>query len=329
MNPCQTSLALSRRTSLIYALSLLALPSPGFAITSKAQSGLVWPKPSYVPGGIVVLPLGAATPRPTAHAQEVPLLVTGSPAAWTALVGIALAATPGIASISVSLEDGTQRQIDYQVTPKKYLEQHLKVAPGTVDLSPENEARYQRERVHQATVIATFSEPAPPADALRMQLPVAGRRRLAESRDHRGLVRAFTLVACLVFRGEINRAGGYFEVLFEVFFGGNLVVDLTLAAVFKRHGNAGDPRCCSQGDAHQCRPRGGRACHQQRHLLRVRGWALGGGPQRQDHNAAGYVGGLGPGPVGLRRFRDCKTRRRQCQQAQCVDQAGASAQGKT
>ena len=180
MNPCQTSLALSRRTSLIYALSLLALPSPGFAITKTAQPNRAWPKPSHVPGGIVVLPLGAATHRPTAHAQEVPLLVTGSPAAWTALVGIALAATPGIASISVSREDGSQRQIDYKITPKKYLEQHLKVAPGTVDLSPENEARYQRERAHQATVMATFTPPAPGtdmrADALRMQLPVTGRR---------------------------------------------------------------------------------------------------------------------------------------------------------
>ncbi len=176
MNPCHPSPALSRRTSVLFALGLLALPSSGFAVMKTAQPGKAWPKPSHVPGGIARLPLGAAAARPAAYAQDIPLLVTGTPAGWMAVVGIALAATPGVNSISVSQDSGGTRQIDYQVGSKKYLEQHLKVAPGTVDLSPENEARYQRERTHQATVIATFSEPAPGVDALRMQLPVAGRR---------------------------------------------------------------------------------------------------------------------------------------------------------
>ena len=186
MNAPPADMASSRRASLVYAMSaisamsLLALPSPGFAIAKTAQPNRAWPKPSQVPGGIVYLPLGLATRRPTAQAQEAPLLVTGTPAGWMAVVGIALAATPGVSSISVTLEIGDTRQIDYQVASKKYLEQHLKVAPGTVDLSPENEARYQRERAHQATVMATFTQPALladlRADALRMQLPVQGRR---------------------------------------------------------------------------------------------------------------------------------------------------------
>ena len=176
MSAYPTSFALTRRTSLLYALGLLALPSSGFAVTKTAQPGKAWPKPSHVPGGIARLPLGPAVARPAAYAQDIPLLVTGTPAGWMAVVGIALAATPGVNSISVSLDSGGTRQIDYQVGSKKYLEQHLKVAPGTVDLSPENEARYQRERAHQATVIATFSEPTPLIDALRMQLPVTGRR---------------------------------------------------------------------------------------------------------------------------------------------------------
>ena len=176
MSAYPTSFALSRRTSVLYALCLMSVPLPGFAITSKAQPGMAWPKPSHVPGGIARLPLGPAATRPAAYAQDIPLLVTGTPAGWMAVVGIALAATPGLSSISVALENGGTRQIDYPVASKKYLEQHLKVAPGTVYLSPENDARYQRERAHQATVMATFSEPAPLVDALRMQLPVAGRR---------------------------------------------------------------------------------------------------------------------------------------------------------
>jgi murein DD-endopeptidase MepM/ murein hydrolase activator NlpD len=41
-------------------------------------------------------------------------------------------------------------------------------------LSPEDEARYEHERAHLATVMATFSEPLPQT-ALRMRVPVPGR----------------------------------------------------------------------------------------------------------------------------------------------------------
>ncbi len=58
--------------------------------------------------------------------------------------------------------------------PYRYAEQRLTVAPGQVDLSPENLARHQRERDHQAGVIATFGDPAPAA--LQMRAPVAGPR---------------------------------------------------------------------------------------------------------------------------------------------------------
>ena len=64
------------------------------------------------------------------------------------------------------------------MAPKQYKEQHLKVSPRTVDLSPEDQARFERERDHQAQVMATFSEqPAGGAlQSLRMQVPVPGRR---------------------------------------------------------------------------------------------------------------------------------------------------------
>jgi murein DD-endopeptidase MepM/ murein hydrolase activator NlpD len=66
--------------------------------------------------------------------------------------------------------------VAYTVASKRYLEQRLKESPRTVDLSPEDTARYERERAHQATVMATFSEPLPQASALRMQVPTPGRR---------------------------------------------------------------------------------------------------------------------------------------------------------
>jgi cytochrome b561/biotin carboxyl carrier protein len=74
----------------------------------------------------------------------------------------------------VRAEGGGERSIAYAVAPKRYSEQRLKVAPGTVDLSAADQARYERERDHQAHVMATFSE-ALPAD-LKMAVPVPGRR---------------------------------------------------------------------------------------------------------------------------------------------------------
>ncbi|MEO5658516.1 MAG: peptidoglycan DD-metalloendopeptidase family protein [Polaromonas sp.] len=173
---------LSRRTALLLgAMGLLALPASELAAAAPAfaPSG-VWPNASQVPGGIARLSLGPAATRPVAHVRvgdgDVPLLVLGDVIEWTALVGIPLAAAPGEASIAVQTgEGGGQRRVGYTVAPKHYSEQRLKVAPGAVDLSPENEARYERERAHLATVMATFSEPLP-ASMLRMRVPVPGRR---------------------------------------------------------------------------------------------------------------------------------------------------------
>jgi len=166
------------RRALLGALGLLALPTATFAAArtappATAQAG-VWPRPLQVPGGVARLPLGPAAERPLAFADDVPLLVVGDARAWTAVVGIALAAVPGPAHITVRAPDGGERPVPYRIAPKRYSEQQLKVSPRTVDLSPEDQARYERERAHQQMVMATFSTPVPPA--LRMQVPTPGRR---------------------------------------------------------------------------------------------------------------------------------------------------------
>lgn len=150
----------------------------------------MWPQALQVPGGVARLSLGPANRRPVAHVDQsgaqVPLLVVGDAIAWTAVVGIALAAPPGEAFIQVQAGDSAAasgtgigaRTLGYRVAAKQYREQHLTVAPRTVDLSPEDQARYERERDHQAGVMATFTEqPAGQALAsLRMRVPVPGRR---------------------------------------------------------------------------------------------------------------------------------------------------------
>jgi len=176
--PAETSF-LNRRTALLGAASgLWALHVP--ALHAKAPPApTVWPQPLQVPGGVARLSLGPAAQRPVAHVGDVPLLVVGDAIEWTAIVGIPLAATPGPAHITVQpAGGGAARELPYTVAPKKYKEQHLTVSPRTVDLSPEDQARYERERDHQALVMATFTEPpaGQPLDSLRMRVPVPGRR---------------------------------------------------------------------------------------------------------------------------------------------------------
>lgn len=163
--------ALSRRTALFGGFGLLTLAATQPAIAAPTD---VWPTASQVPGGVAWLSLGAAATRPVAQAGNVPLLVLGDVLEWTALVGIPLSALPGEASITLQTTTGSQRKIAYTIAPKRYSEQRLKVAPGTVDLSPDNQTRYESERAHLTQVMATFSEPLP--QLLRMRVPVPGRR---------------------------------------------------------------------------------------------------------------------------------------------------------
>lgn len=167
----------TRRTALLGGLGLLALPTAALA-AGKAAPSNVWPRALAVPGGVVRLSLGPAAQPPAAFAdaaQQIPLLVLGDMIEWTAVVGIPLSAPLGAAHITArATADSPARQVAYTVLDKRYREQRLSVAPRTVDLSPENQARYERERDHQAVVMATFSTPLP--ERLAMQVPTPGRR---------------------------------------------------------------------------------------------------------------------------------------------------------
>lgn len=173
-----------RRLIGLAGLGVLAAPVCALATKVTQPKPGVWPQPLLVPGGVARLSLGPSALRPVAHSaiadSKVPLLVVGDALEWTAIVGIALSVKPGVNSISVTSNAGTAKQVTYTVADKKYVEQRLTVAPGTVDLSPENQARYERERARQAVVMATFTEPVPEhfssGSQLLMQVPTVGRR---------------------------------------------------------------------------------------------------------------------------------------------------------
>ncbi|MDR2325924.1 MAG: peptidoglycan DD-metalloendopeptidase family protein [Acidovorax sp.] len=141
---------------------------------ARAADARVWPQDSRVPGGVARLSLGPSAQRPQVLADDVPVLVVGDMIEWTALVGIPLAASPGSRRVQVQ-DDNGQRTLHYQVLDKRYAEQRLKVAPKTVDLAPEDQARYEREHAHLQTVMAKFTTPLPDG-SLRMRQPVPGRR---------------------------------------------------------------------------------------------------------------------------------------------------------
>lgn len=127
-----------------------------------------------VPGGIALVELGVSPEAPRASFDATPVLVVGDPAGWTAVVGIGLDATPGTHHLRVRRAGEPEQRRDFEVAPVRYAEQRLTVAPGQVDLSPEDLARYQREREHLAGVVAQHSDALP--TALRMVQPTPGRR---------------------------------------------------------------------------------------------------------------------------------------------------------
>ena len=162
-----------------------------------------------VPGGVAVVPLGAARRAPKAIWNGIPVLVTGSSSGWFAVLGIPLhtlqdrlvlevqdaasgapraakqvsahgkgkgrdaetTATAGAGKAQSEAPPTGLRRIDVPVHPHQYAEQHLKVAPGQVTLSKEVLSRHLRERKQSARVMATWTEPVPASLQLRQPVP--------------------------------------------------------------------------------------------------------------------------------------------------------------
>lgn len=132
------------------------------------------PRARATPGGIARVDLGASAQAPQVTFNGVPVWVVQDGGRWTAMVGIGLSAAPGTLSLMVKRLGSSETVVNFQVKPFRYAEQRLKVAPGHVDLSAEDTARYERERVQLAQVMATFTEVQP--EALGFLQPNSGRR---------------------------------------------------------------------------------------------------------------------------------------------------------
>jgi murein DD-endopeptidase MepM/ murein hydrolase activator NlpD len=157
---------MQRRAFLLLApvllLARVALATPSGPITA-------------VPGGVARLSLGTAEQSPKAFLDGRRLLVRSEGGEWVAVVGVPLTAKPqSTLSVEVTYADGKRAVLPIRVVDKRYLTQHITVAPDQADLPPEQMARYERERAHLQQVFRTFTERNPASLALLQ--PVKGRR---------------------------------------------------------------------------------------------------------------------------------------------------------
>jgi murein DD-endopeptidase MepM/ murein hydrolase activator NlpD len=132
------------------------------------------PTQRAAPGGVAKIRLGASTQAPHASFNGVPVMVVLDDTQWTAVVGIPLQSPSGSAALKVRREGVPDAHLVFQIKPFRYAEQRLTVAPGHVDLSAEDLARYERERARIDQVMATFSDAQP--STLQLHQPTNGRR---------------------------------------------------------------------------------------------------------------------------------------------------------
>jgi len=151
-------------------LALVFFGTPAFA-----ASAFIAPRVATVPGGVATFKLtGAPDQVPIVTFDGKPVMVVRQGEAWLAIVGIGLAVEPGEYHVDVQQPGGGERQLPFTVSSKNYAVQQLKVAPGQVNLSPENEARVKIESAKVRAALDEFSPQAPAT--LRLDQPVPGRR---------------------------------------------------------------------------------------------------------------------------------------------------------
>jgi murein DD-endopeptidase MepM/ murein hydrolase activator NlpD len=152
-----------------FAVALTLLSPVAFG-----AGAFVAPRVAAVPGGVVTFKLaGSPADAPTVTFNGKPVMVVRQNDAWLAVLGLGLSIEPGDYHIEVK-QGGADQKLPFKVADKKYSVQQLKVPPGQVNLSPENEARAAAESEKVRAALNGFSSTAPVT--LRLSQPVPGRR---------------------------------------------------------------------------------------------------------------------------------------------------------
>lgn len=142
-----------------------------FALTPVAEAAGL-PAPAPVPGGMILLPLGAGDgDPPEVWYRERRVLVTRGEDGWVAVVGIPLDAKPGKHEAEVR---PAGKRLSFDVVNKAYEEQHITLKDQRMVTPPEEDLRrINKEATHQRALYARWVANSEPP--LRFRLPVEGR----------------------------------------------------------------------------------------------------------------------------------------------------------
>jgi hypothetical protein len=161
-------------------LTLLSLSASGqqgnIASVGSGAHRTLLPQQSLVPGGVALVRIDApADEPPRAMLNGAPVMVLRQRDHWLAVVGVPLGTPPGKLDVTVEQRDAmVAARVELAIKPKQYVMQRLRVAPGMVELAPDDLARVNRERPILRAALETFSD-APPT-TLRLQQPLPGSR---------------------------------------------------------------------------------------------------------------------------------------------------------
>ena len=131
------------------------------------------PREERVPGGVAVVPLGAASgSRPAASFLAERIMVVSHEGQWKAVIGLPLSLRPGPHRLQVR-EGERHREIDIAVLPKAYPAQYIRLRDRRmVDLSAIDLARHHRDRIVITRAFGQWRAEVEPA--LRFDRPAPG-----------------------------------------------------------------------------------------------------------------------------------------------------------
>lgn len=146
-----------------------------FAAIASAKGFSTLPQQSLVPGGVGLVRIDApASDVPNVTLAGARVMLLREDDHWLAVVGVPLDTKPGKLKVAVEKRDTKLTSVELAIKRKQYVVQRLQVAPGMVELAPDDLARVNRERPTLQAALATFSETPP--TTLRFRQPVPGSR---------------------------------------------------------------------------------------------------------------------------------------------------------
>src|SRR5205823_266466 len=150
-----------RRAAGVVSLIFRALACVAWFFTTIASAKGLSPLPqqSLVPGGVALVRIDAsASQAPRVTLNDAPVMVLRDDDHWLAVVGVPLDTKPGKLNVSVERRDARRTSVELAIKPKQYVVQRLHVAPGMVELAPDDLARVNRERPMLQAALATLSD---------------------------------------------------------------------------------------------------------------------------------------------------------------------------